>query len=191
LSKGHRRLNLEPESLEEEFESEVLRLGGVVEVESLVLILEVSLEVFLHGVSRVSLTEEFSFLGLLLSGLSVLDLLLLGLLDLLGLGEGVELGDDGLNSELGVDGVSGWENVVDVDVLDERLALDSVSDSLLGDSLVDSSWSSVNSGNQTVWVLSSGGVALGHLQNDGLSSGISAGEENNDSSCSENLARRG
>lgn len=166
---------LETEFLEEEFESGVLELGGVVQVELLVSLLEVALQVLSESVSSVLLAEDILGLGVLL-------LVLL-------LSEALKLGDDRVDSEFSVDVVSGWHNVVDVYVLDERLDLDSPGDSLLRQVLVDSSWVSVNTGDEAVWVLATGSGGLANTEDDGLSSGISAAQENNDSTDLEDLSR--
>ena len=160
---------LEAEFLEEELELDVLFVGVVVQVETLVLLLEVS-------------SEELDGVDLGVSNW----LLVLGLG---GLRQVLNLGEDSLDSDFRTDGVSGWENVVQVDELDERLNSDSSFQGLLGVALGDSLWSSVNTNNEAMWVSSGGRWSLAHLDDDGLSTSISATEENNNSAGLDDLSR--
>ena len=145
---------LEPELSEEEFESGVLGLGVVVQVKTLVLLFKVSLQELSQGVSGVWLGQRILLLVLLVA-------------------ESLELSNDLLNTEFGVNIVSGWHHVSDVDVLNERLDLDSSGDSLLRHVLVDLSWASVDTSDEHIRVLSSGSDCFVNSENDCLSASIS------------------
>lgn len=105
-----------------------------------------------------------------------------------GLSDVLKFWEDGLDTDFGVDGVSGWENVVQVDVLDEWLNSDSSFQSLLGVVLVDSLWSSVNTNNEAVWVSSDSSCTLANFDDDGLSTSVSAAQENDDSTGLDDLS---
>ena len=95
---------------------------------------------------------------------------------------------NGSELQLAGNGVSGRHHVVQVDVFEEWLDLDSGLDSGLAHVLVHSPWVPVDSGHQTVWILSALGAAFGGGDDHGLSSGVSSLEENDDSSVSEDLS---
>lgn len=124
-----------------------------------------------HGVSSVLLGENILLLFLVLL-----------------VTESLELGHDLVDTELSADVVSGWHNVVNVDVLNERLNLDSVSDSLLGEALVNSSWVSVDACNEAMRELPLSSASLVNTENDGLSACVSSAQKNHDSTDLEDLS---
>ena len=160
---------LEPQSLEEELQSEVGLISVVVQVQPGVLGLEGLLEM---------LPEDGLEVGVLDDVHSVVALALLLLNQL----------HDGAELELTRNGVSGRHDMIKIDVFDEWLNLYPLLNLRLGHVFVDLSGVPVDAGHQTVRVSSGLGSLLVGADDDGLASSKSAFEEDDDSSVLQDLA---